>query len=1130
MTESPPRRSGLQESIFRALEGTNPALADLYEGARRLAAMDPPPPGSAWFLAHAIREIVDAIPALEDVGRPDDRIDYGRRIDEIAGIWRPLGLLEIADGDGMSKDVPSKAITAVAALVRDADLQRNRRERLRRTFAQRATGVGPTRHDAWAKECKALYEENARRAHTGKPWPTPRGYQDSFRKLEIVLAGIFGEYAPNRRELDAILAAANRRREQPTAEETGQIAYLTARLEEQRYFFTRLENPLWIDALYDAGHVAPAQPGRIDNATRYLPRLITQYIARVAGSHPDHAFVARVLADLSETDDPLVQSDIMRAMSALDPQLLTDLLPAVARWVASGERMFLRPELLGGLVVHALHDPRNAESVRTILDAVFEPQWDRSRDPSLASLRMGEWDVSTFTKNVLPEIVKLDGTLLLGALLRSLEGLLTTKFPNATEVAGVRDDESAMWLSDLTDDQHLYEAHDSITHLVVRTLDALAASQDASHHDTAVEMLECGGWAIHRRLGLRFLARCDVTPAIHDKIVVKLTNPSLASAYQTRHEYDALLRAVFANVAQEEQRVILSTLESAAEAKGDHASLWLYERIAHISNHLTGDWAQRFDDYAEQFGEPRHLPPVSWISQSGTIDDQSPLSADDAGAMEAAQLAAFAREWAMPDTHQFDRPTWRGLAKHVEYLAEQRPGEFSVAAPSFVDVNRTVVAGLLRGLKNAVSKGDAIDWPSTLALANVVATKNESRDKSKHLSDEAVSWSEAKHAAADLLQAGLRGQVSPPLELRAELWETIELMAAHGATPDIVDLDDAHDSVFYALNATRSQAAYTSVAYLLWLRRHGAEGVPAIVDAFFRRILNPENERFIGMRAAVAEKLPLLAHVDADWATDLLPAIFPNRAAYPEHWDAAWNAYIRYARPLPDEPLLTAMEDEYAIAVGLVEASPDDVPLERDHRVHLGIHLARMFLNGICELDHQNLTAFFRHAPARVRARVVNWIGRGASQGGLPDVWLARAQEFFEWCEQRGVKKEGDGSELREFKWFVASGAFPAKWWAPRLPRSLRADAALSDDPFVPPDMLEQVATASANYPEMALEVLGIAAKPIERGWHEPYLGSAEAILTNAAAVPSLSAQVRDVADQLARAGHEQFERFAPHT
>ena len=98
--------------------------------------------------------------------------------------------------------------------------------------------------------------------------------------------------------------------------------------------------------------------------------------------------------------------------------------------------MFFLSDRVGELVVHALHDPRNAESVRAILDAVFEPQWDRSRDLSRASLRMGHWEVSTFAEDVLPRIVELDGTLLLGSLLRSLEGLLTTKFPHAAEVCG----------------------------------------------------------------------------------------------------------------------------------------------------------------------------------------------------------------------------------------------------------------------------------------------------------------------------------------------------------------------------------------------------------------------------------------------------------------------------------------------------------------------------------------------------------------------------------------------------------------------------------------------------------------------------------------------------------------------
>ena len=194
----PPERTGLQESIFRALAGTDAALADLYEGARQLVAMDAPMPGFVWFVAHAIRVIVDEIPTLEDIEKPGGDPGYGQRIEEVGDTWRSLGLLPVVEGGGASKDVPCQAIAVVADLVQDAELHRTRRERLRQTFARRAPSVGAVRHEAWAKELKELYQENARRAHTGKPWPTPRDYQESFRKLEIVLAGIFGEYAPNR--------------------------------------------------------------------------------------------------------------------------------------------------------------------------------------------------------------------------------------------------------------------------------------------------------------------------------------------------------------------------------------------------------------------------------------------------------------------------------------------------------------------------------------------------------------------------------------------------------------------------------------------------------------------------------------------------------------------------------------------------------------------------------------------------------------------------------------------------------------------------------------------------------------------------------------------------------------------
>ena len=212
MIEPPLERSRFQESIFHALQRVEPTLADLYEGARQLVATETPVPGQTWFVGHAIREIVDHIPKLSGVGKQSG-FDCGQRLEEVGGAWEVHGLLDGADDPeaGSTGEVAAEAIAVVARLLRDNEAHRNRRERLRTAFAERAPHVGSARHEVWATECMAIYRSNADRAHTGEPWPAPEDDRRIFRNLESVLAGIFGEYAPNRQELDGILAEANRR-------------------------------------------------------------------------------------------------------------------------------------------------------------------------------------------------------------------------------------------------------------------------------------------------------------------------------------------------------------------------------------------------------------------------------------------------------------------------------------------------------------------------------------------------------------------------------------------------------------------------------------------------------------------------------------------------------------------------------------------------------------------------------------------------------------------------------------------------------------------------------------------------------------------------------------------------------
>ena len=189
---------------------------------------------------------------------------------------------------------------------------------------------------------------------------------------------------------------------------------------------------------------------------------------------------------------------------------------------------------------------------------------------------------------------------------------------------------------------------------------------------------------------------------------------------------------------------------------------------------------------------------------------------------------------------------------------------------------------------------------------------------------------------------------------------------------------------------------------------------------------------------------------------------------------------------------------------------------------------SRMFLNGLHALDHRNMVAFFARAPTPIRSHIVEWVSRSVARDDLPDEWFARTQEFLEWREQ--CVREGGFSdgELRKVSWFVASGAFPVEWWARRLANALSASPDSFYDFFAPlDDVMAHVAAVSAEHPAMAVEVIESAIARNQGEWLSLYVASAEAILTRASEQPDLATRVRNVADETAKAGYGQLERFS---
>lgn len=214
-------RSVPQESIYRALSDLNPALADLYEGARCILAMDQPLPGWARFVPHAIREIIGRLPdSLEIVTGP--RIEYANRLDAIATRWEGAGLP--LEGFGYARqdqtaatptvEVPIELLEEIASLVLDNHERLTRRERLRRLVDTQAPEASRDASNRWVEQLSSVQKWAERHAHqptSPLPGPALDAYRAEFDKFEAVIAGLLAEYGPNKGALDDILADTNRR-------------------------------------------------------------------------------------------------------------------------------------------------------------------------------------------------------------------------------------------------------------------------------------------------------------------------------------------------------------------------------------------------------------------------------------------------------------------------------------------------------------------------------------------------------------------------------------------------------------------------------------------------------------------------------------------------------------------------------------------------------------------------------------------------------------------------------------------------------------------------------------------------------------------------------------------------------
>ena len=905
----------------------------------------------------------------------------------------------------------------------------------------------------------------------------------------------------------------------PTSEQVSRAVALLRRVEQYRYFFDRLENPLWLRPLLAKGFFTnPPDPVR-DESKRTIsfpPWPESRYLARMAATAPD--VVLEIALGIPETGNTRVHEDLVEAALAMAPHLSVRLAERAAGWLDSPYHSLL-PEKVGQLVVH-LSKGGQIESAlrltRALLVVLPDPQAaeesdeDRYRFPPEPRGRFDVWNYRQILKRDLPRLVKAAGRPALDLLCDLLETAIHLSRLGAD--AAPPEDYSYVW-------RPAVEEHSQ--NLSLRLKDALfAAVRDAAEQlarespgvvPTLVAQLEARPWYAFHRVALHLLRLFpEAAPSL---VAERLTDRATFDNLTLHHEYVHLLRAGFSRLTPNEQGTILTWIEASPEREQfrtgfqqlqgvepsdadyvRYAEAWRRDKMALLGDALPAELRDLYEELVAKHGTADHADFVSYHS-AVWHGPTSPKTVQNLQSMSVEEVTSYLKNWTPPGG--FTDPTPEGLGRVLGSLVAADPQRFTLEAEKFKLDEPTYVRSILQGFREATGHGRTFDWSPVLALSAWAA--GHPREVSGELGphgDRDPHWGWTRKTIAELLSAGFaEGAMELPLELRQRSWEILSLIIEDPDPTPSREADYSRDPATLSINTTRGEAMHSVIKYALWVRRHlqklpdGAErlarglGEMPEVRSVLEYRLKPENEASLAIRSVYGQWFPWIGLIDKTWAGEYAALIFPAQEESHALWEAAWETYVRFCAPFDDT--FGLLSSQYRLAVSRIREPDDrrgiDAPESR-----LTEHLMTFYWRGKLALDDREglLAHFYALAPVSLRAHAIEFIGRslyetkGAVETTIVDRFKALWASRLEWVRASNDFTLNAG-ELVGFGWWFASGKFEVDWAMSQLNETMKLAGKAELDDLV----AERLASLAPEVPAQAVECLALLVEADKEGW-----------------------------------------------
>lgn len=953
----------------------------------------------------------------------------------------------------------------------------------------------------------------------------------------------------------------------PTPEEVDRAIALLAHIEHRRYFFDKLQNPEWLEPLWNKGFFKnPPPPVQEENGIRYPIWPESKYLARMAALKPD--LVLDIIINAPHTENALVHQDFIDAALQMPPKLSVKLVKKIYEWVKDSFLPFYS-DRLGQLMIHLLNGQYINESFKIanfLLEILPDPKIKLKEQlkgpfnlPPEPTTKLELWNYQNILNEYVSKLVDAEGLkamqLLFNCLCKAIEYSKTQKESESQKSV----DYSHIWYPKINEPGRYSGL--SIKKLLVKTIcefgDRLIIGQKISLAEL-IKAIERYPYKVFKRIALYFIEKYGEQNV--DLITGYLTNQELFNDSSVRHEYHKLLSRYFNILNDNDQLTILNWIEMGPDLqkyketiqqwKGKEATqeeLEIYRKKwqrdhLHIINHfLENEWKAKYESLISELGPPKEEEIVA--ERAVWIDQKSPKSYEELKNMSINDLINFLKQW-QPAKSQF-APSPEGLGRILTSIVAKEPDKFAKNALKFKEMEKTYIRAIISGFSEALKGSNTFPWPPILELCvwivNQVDSASESINEEENEGRD-PNWNLTLKEVARLIENGLSSTSNQiPISKRKVVWEIIEpLTKDSDPTPEYEEQygGDNLDPFTMSINTTRGEAMHALMQYALWIRRYfeqqddkdelikrGFDEMPE-VQTILEKHLDISYDPSLTIRSVYGRWLPWLVLLDSEWTSKYISQIFPQKETDLIYRKTAWTSYIVFNKVYDN--VFNILYSEYEAAIDRLPSNEKSPLRNTDEK--LAEHLMVSFWRNKIDIDSPLLLKFWNKAPDMLRAYAISFIGQSLKDtlAPIPDNILQRLKSLWEYRfkSAKQSKELGiDKKEISEFGWWAISEKFDEQWVGEQLILVLELCHEIKPEESV----VEFLSKISMDFPLISTKCLGLIVKYNQNSmniylWKE----HARSILSNALHSNNENAieLAKQVIDNLGRKGFIDFREL----